>query len=81
MRWRLFLRQKNQASNTVFRNNEKSLLAKSSLLIHCRITVFENHPKSLIQNCERSELRLQFEWTKVHQKCQKMVYFGNFLKT
>ena len=31
MRWRLFLRQKNQASNTVFRNNEKSLLAKTSL--------------------------------------------------
>mgnify|MGYP006903932207 CR=1 FL=1 len=30
------------------------------------ITVFENHRKSLIQNCERSELRLHFEWTKVH---------------
>ena len=30
------------------------------------ITVFENHPKSLIQYCERSELRLHFEWTKVH---------------
>jgi len=31
----------------------------------CR-TVFENHRKSLIQHCERSELRLQFEWTKVN---------------
>ena len=30
------------------------------------ITVFENHRKSLIQHCERSELRLHFEWTKVH---------------
>ena len=28
-------------------------------------TVFENHRKSLIQLCERSELRLHFEWTKV----------------
>ena len=37
-------------------------------------TVFENHRKSLIQHCERSELRLHFEWTKV-------VHFGEFLKT
>ena len=29
-------------------------------------TVFENHRKSLIRHCERSELRLHFEWTKVH---------------
>ena len=27
-------------------------------------TVFENHRKSLIQHCERSELPLHFEWTK-----------------
>ena len=26
--------------------------------------MFENHRKSLIQHCERSELRLYFEWTK-----------------
>ena len=26
--------------------------------------VFENHRKSLIQHCERSELRLHFEWKK-----------------
>ena len=31
--------------------------------------------------CERSELRLHFEWTKVHEKCQKMVHFGEFFKT
>ena len=36
-------------------------------------TVFENHRKSLIQHCERSELRLHFEGAKVH--------FGEFLKT
>ena len=29
-------------------------------------TVFENHRKSLIQHCERSELRLHFAWTEVH---------------
>ena len=29
-------------------------------------TVFENHRKSRIQHCERSELDLHFEWTKVH---------------
>ena len=44
-------------------------------------TVFENHSKSLIQHCERSELRLHFEWTKVHQKCQKWSILANFLKT
>ena len=31
----------------------------------------EKLPKSLIQNCERSEQRLHFEWTKVDLKCQK----------
>ena len=34
------------------------------------ITVFENHTKSLIQHCERSELRLHFEWTKNGQFLQ-----------
>ena len=29
-------------------------------------TMFENHRKSLIQHCERSELRLHFEGTKVN---------------
>ena len=29
-------------------------------------TVFENHRKSLMQHCERRELRIHFEWTKVH---------------
>ena len=28
--------------------------------------VFENHRKSRIQQCERSELRLHFEWTNVY---------------
>ena len=33
--------------------------------------MFKNHWKSRIQHCERSELNLHFEWTKVHEKCQK----------
>ena len=43
-------------------------------------TVFENHRKSLIHHCERSELRLHFEWTKVDQNA-KNGQFGDFLKT
>ena len=42
--------------------------------------MFENHRKRLIQHCERSELSLQFEWPKVHKKCQNS-QFGEFLKT
>ena len=35
--------------------------------------VFENHRKSLIlQLCERSELRLQFEWTKFTKNAQNI---------
>ena len=41
-------------------------------------TVFENQRKSLIQNCERSELHFHFEWTKNHKK---IVNLGEFLKT
>ena len=41
-------------------------------------TVVENRPKSRNQNCERSELRLHFEWTKVHQKCQKCCILTSF---
>ena len=38
-------------------------------------TVFENHRKSLIQHCERSKLRLHFEWTKVNFEMPKMANF------
>ena len=46
--------------------------------------MFENDRKSLIQHCERSELHLHFELTKVHLKLPKMpklVHFGEFLKS
>ena len=43
-------------------SSKNSLTDLLDFLFHC--TVFENHRKSLIQHCERSELRLHFEWTK-----------------
>ena len=42
-----------------------TLFRKNKIQAHLS-TVFENHRKSLIQRCERSELRLHFEWTKVN---------------
>ena len=35
-------------------------------LVLFEITVSENHRKGLIQHCERSEIHLHFEWTKVN---------------
>ena len=49
-------------------------------LDHYEATVFENHKKCFIQHCERSELRLHFEWTKVHTKCQKWSILASFWK-
>ena len=45
---------------------------------HVSTTLFENHRKSLIQHCERSELRLRFEWTKAYLKCQKWSILASF---
>ena len=42
-------------------------------------TVFENHSKSIIHYCERSELRLHVEWAKVHKKNAKNGQFGEIL--
>ena len=42
------------------------------------ITVFENHRKSRMQHCERSELYLHFKWTKVDQKCQNSQFWRVF---
>ena len=47
----------------------------AGFLSHCSSsTVFENHPKSRIRHCERSELRLHFEWAKVNQKLEACCY-------
>ena len=42
--------------------------------------MLENHRKSLIQHCERSELRWHFEGTKVNYKWQKWSNLASFWK-
>ena len=42
-----------------------------------KVTVFENHRKSRIQHCERSEQRLHFEW-KSSSKMPKIVNLASF---
>ena len=46
--------------------DDNATLTVSSFKNNFTDTVFENHRKSLIQHCERSELCLHFEWTKVN---------------
>ena len=48
-----------------------TLIGGSTMTFFRYCTVFENYRKSLIQHCERSELRLLFKWTKVTYNCQK----------
>ena len=56
--------------------------SKVTLVLKPKVsTVFENRRKSLIQHCKRSELRLHFEWTKIHLKMPKMAQIGECLKT
>ena len=43
------------------------------------ITMFENHRKSLIQHCERSELRLHFLVDKSSLKMPKILNFGELV--
>ena len=42
--------------------------------------MFENHRKSLIQHCERSELSSHLLRTKVESKCQKWSILASFWK-
>ena len=56
------------------------LPAKKEKDILTFVTVFENLPKSRIQHCERSELRLHFEWTKVNWNCLKQSVLASFWK-
>ena len=53
--------------NIVVEKSVRCLILCKKIEENCQCyTVFENHRKSLIQHCERSELRLHFEWTKVN---------------
>ena len=51
----------------VWKNIDCNIFGKACTIFYIH-TVFENHRKSIIQHCERSELRLHFEWTKVNKK-------------
>ena len=55
-----------EAKRLHFQVNSKSHSMKICNTLLTFFTMFENHRKSLIQHDERSELRLHFEWTKVH---------------
>ena len=75
------LYKKNSCQNE--RSSAQFFTAKFDIVMSNNITpttVFENHRKSLIQDCERSELRLHFEWTKVNEKCQKCSILACFWK-
>ena len=60
-----------KSSNRVYQSVSDSIIVSY-------FTVFENHRKSLIQHCERSELRLHLD--KSFFKMPKMVHFGENLK-
>ena len=59
--------------NTNFRV-EKQIPQSASQDLQC----LKIAQKSRIQYCERSELRLHFEWTKVYQKSQKWSILPSF---
>ena len=62
---------------SVFSHGKATL--KSTIKRWVRHSVWKSQ-KSLIQHCERSELRLHFEWTEVNQKCQKWSNLASFWK-
>ena len=62
-------------SETLSQSCEKLPLATMTLFSNATyLTVFGNHTKSRIQHCERSELRLHFEWPKINENCQKYLF-------
>ena len=59
--------------------NEKELNSMNKHIPgNYNITVCEIHRKSFIQHCERSELLLHFEWTKIDQQMPKIVNLASF---
>ena len=56
------------------------ILIKAARPASAKNTVLENNRKSLIQHCERSELRLHFELTKLNWKSQKWSILASFWK-
>ena len=63
------------ATELYFRRRNFSPVQKEFQKCIVSLMVFENHRKSRIQHCERSGLRLHFEWIKKAKNGQ----FGEFL--
>ena len=42
--------------------------------------MFENDRKKFYLTLRAKRATFNFEWTKIHQNCHKMVHFGEFLK-
>ena len=60
--WKSHLEEKNKSSWKY----TLGMIVQNVKMVLKVVMVFENHRKSLIQHCERSELRLHSEWTKVN---------------
>ena len=65
-------------SSLNFASDFKTRSARLLIISLSRPTVFENHRKSLIQHCERSELFLHFEWTKVNKNANNCPFWRDF---
>ena len=63
-------KKKFSSSFTTFLTMKRKIRVNFSYEIFPHSTVLENNSKCLIQNCERSELRLHIKWTNVKQCCQ-----------
>ena len=78
-RWLLFAERFNDSLFSLTVDESPFLVANYG----CKMDIctgFENHRKSLVQRCERSELCLHFERTKVNLKGQKWSIFASFWK-
>ena len=67
-----------QALNT---NKNNTQICLSKHICHNLHGVWKSKKMSHLKHCERSELRLHFDWTKVDSKCQKCCILVSFLKT
>ena len=63
--------------NTLYDAGKASMKC-STKVIKLRNTVFENHPKSRIHHCERSKIRLHFEWTKLIENAKRGPFWQVF---
>ena len=58
--------EKYEKKSAIVKRKEKDLVQIVNTHQTKVFTVFENHRKSRVQNCKRSQLRLHFKWTKIN---------------